>query len=78
MTLNMKNFDSSNANDARPRFSRELTWVLPVWNHPKIVGVAQALLPVRFSGKSKLLLDPVLGFDCDPARSLRSRSQFAK
>lgn len=66
MTLNMKKFDSYNDNDTLPLFSSELTRVPPLWNHPKIVGVAQALLSARSFGKCKLLLGPVLGFDCDP------------
>ena len=78
MTLNMKNFESYNGNDTRPLFSSELTCVLPVWNHPKIVGVAQALLPVRFSGKCKLLVDPVLGIDCDPGERPPKPIVFAK
>jgi|HubBroStandDraft_6_1064221.scaffolds.fasta_scaffold29289_4 hypothetical protein len=74
----MKNVDSLNANVARLLCSCELTRVLPVWNHPRIVGVAQALLPVRFSGKCKLLPDAQLGLDCDPGESLPKHCVFAK
>ena len=45
----MKNIDSFDGIETRALFSTELTCVPPLWNHPKIVGVAQALLPVRFS-----------------------------
>ena len=46
----MKNFDSVERHHLRPWVSLELTCVPPLWNHPKTVGVAQALVPVRFSG----------------------------
>ena len=55
----MKNFNGSYRNYARFLFSRELTRVPPLWNHPKTVGVAQAILPVRFSEICKPLLEPV-------------------
>jgi hypothetical protein len=74
----MKNFDSPKGNKTRRHFSLELTHVLPVWNHPKIVGVAQALLPVRFSGKCKLLLDPQLGLDCDPGERAPKQIAFCE
>ena len=74
----MKNVDSLNANVARLLCSCELTRVLPLWNHPRIVDVAQALLPVRFSGKCKLLPDPQLGLDCEPGESFPKHCVFAK
>ena len=44
----MKNIDSFDGFEIRALFSTELTCVPPLWNHPKTVGVAQAILPVRF------------------------------
>jgi hypothetical protein len=42
-----------------------LTLLPLLWNHPKIVGVAQALLPVQFFGTCKRLLEPVLGLESE-------------
>jgi hypothetical protein len=78
MGLNMKNFDGYNSNDARPFSSSELTCVPPLWNHPKTVGVAQAILPVRFSGTCKPLLEPVSGLHCAAGESLLKHCVFLK
>jgi hypothetical protein len=50
----------------------ELTLLPLLWNHPKIVGVAQALLPVRFSGTHKPLREPVLGLESRSLEIVRS------
>jgi hypothetical protein len=74
----MKKIDSMYGKETSVYFALKLTHVPLLWNHAKTVVVAQALLPVRFSGECKLPLNPVLAFDREAARGLRSRSLFAR
>ncbi len=53
----MKNLDSVDGLETQTLLSGALTRIQPLWNYPKTIGVAQALLPVRFSGHCKPLLD---------------------
>ena len=78
----MKNIDSFDGFETRALFSTELTCVPPLWNHPKTVGVAQAILPVQFSGVCKTLLETVRDRDASLAKVSRSivfsRSNFCR
>jgi hypothetical protein len=74
----MKNIDSFDGSETRALSSTELTCVPPLWNHPKTVGVAQALVPVRFSGMCKPLLEPVSGLHCAAGESLLKHCAFLK
>jgi hypothetical protein len=78
MELSLKNIDSFDGVETRAPFSTELTCVLSLWNHPKIVGVAQAIMPVRFSETCKPLLEPVSGLDCAAGERLPKQIVFRK
>jgi hypothetical protein len=70
MELSMKNIDSFDGFETRALFSTELTCVPPLWNYPKTVGVARALLPMRFSGVCKPLLESVSDLVCAAGEGL--------
>jgi hypothetical protein len=53
----MKKIDGLNGKETTAHLAPELTCIPPLWNHLKTFGVAQALLPARFSETCKPLLE---------------------
>jgi hypothetical protein len=74
----MKNVDSFDGFETRALFSAELTRFPLLWNHPKTVGVAQAILPVRSSETCKPLLEPISDLICAADGGFQKHGDFCQ
>jgi hypothetical protein len=78
MVSKMKKIDGSTGKETKVYLTPELTRVRPLWNHPRNVGVAQAILPVRFSDKCKPLLEPVWDLGYAAGEGFRKHGDFCE
>ncbi len=72
----MKNIDSFDGFEIRALFSTELTCVPPLGNHPKTVGVAQAILPVRFLSPTQAAARTISELVCAAGEQFRNHGDF--